>query len=267
MKDRGPLDTDVRIIRLPGIHHDANAVIFAGRDSTILVDAGTTWYQMLQTERITGHLGDGNNLDRILLTSRRYPFSGGAKHISQTFGEIPIGIHSDAISVMETGDFYSTWANRYDSDMPSTACESVSQGDVFPLGDGELFALSLPGHCTDGMGYFEKERGVLVTGAVLPRADNPCRWDMPGGSLPELITSLKTIHDLSPSSIVPARGPTIKGEDRIDEVLNQHLNFLEDCQQNEGTPPRSWPRPARTAYFLVSDPPWALLEKEISSEN
>jgi len=257
----------VRIIRLPGIHHDANAVIFSGSDSSILIDAGTTWYQMLQVERISGHLGEGKNLERILLTSRRYPFSGGAKHISETYGGIPIGIHADAISVMETGDFYSTWANRYDSDMPSTKCEPVLQGDVFPLGDGEVYAISLPGHCTDGMGYFEKERGVLVAGAVLPRADTPCRWDMPGGCLPELITSLKTIHDLAPSSIVPARGPTIKGSDRIDEVLNQHLNFLEECQQNDGNVPRSWPRPARTAYFLVSDPPWPLLEKEVSSED
>ena len=115
------------------------------------------------------------------------------------------------------------------------------------------------------MGYFEAERGVLVTGAVLPRADTPCRWDMPGGSLPELISSLKTIHDLAPSSIVPARGPMIKGSERIDEVLNQHLNFLEACQSNDGEAPRSWPRPARTAYFLVSEPPWPLIEIEKSS--
>jgi glyoxylase-like metal-dependent hydrolase (beta-lactamase superfamily II) len=257
----------VRIIRLPGIHHDANAVIFSGSDSAILVDSGTTWYQALQVERIEGHLGDGKTLERIFLTSRRYPFSGAANHISKAHGEIPIHIHSDAISVMETGDFYSTWANRYDSDMPSTKCEAICQGDSYSLGDGELVALSLPGHCPDGMGYFEKERGVLVTGAILPRADNPCRWDMPGGSLPELIASLKTVHDLSPNSIVPARGPTIKGRDRIDEVLNQHLSFLEQCEQNAGTAPRSWPRPARTAYYLVSDPPWPLVEKESSGQD
>ena len=89
------------------------------------------------------------------------------------------------------------------------------------------------------MGYFEKQRGVLVAGAVLPRADTPCRWDMPGGSLPELITSLETIHDLAPKSIVPARGPTIKGVERIDEVLSQHLIFLEECQDNDGQVPEA----------------------------
>lgn len=256
----------MRIIRLPGIHHDANCVVFSGSDSNILVDAGTTWYQMLQVERISGHLNKSEDvtqtLDRILLTCRRYPFAGGAKHISEQNGKVPIHIHQDAISVLETGDFYSTWANRYDSDMPSTECEPISQGDSFDLGDGEIVAISLPGHCSDGMGYFEKERGVLVSGPVLPRADSPSRWDMPGGSLPELVTSLETINDLSPKSIVPARGPTIKGYDRISEVLNQHLTFYEECLDNDGSAPRSWPRPARTAYFLTSEPPWPLLEKE-----
>ena len=242
----------MRIIRLPGIHHDANAVIFAGNESSILVDAGTTWYQMLQVERISGHLGE-RKLSRILLTSRRYPFSGAAKYISENNGDIPIHIHEDAISVLQTGDFYSTWANRYDSDMPSTDCTQVTQGDQFNLGDGSITAISLPGHCTDGMGYFEVEREVLCTGA-----------DMPGGSLPELISSLNTINDLSPNSIVPARGPAIRGKDRIDEVINQHLTFLENCQDDDGLVPRSWPRPARTAYFLVSEPPWPLLEKESS---
>ncbi len=253
----------MRIIRLPGIHHDANAVIFAGNESSVLVDAGTTWYQMLQVERISGHLGE-RKLSKILLTSRRYPFSGAAKYISENNGNIPIHIHEDAISVLQTGDFYSTWANRYDSDMPSTDCVQVTQGDQFNLGDGSITALSLPGHCTDGMGYFEVEREVLCTGAVLPRADTPSRWDMPGGSLPELISSLNAIHDLSPKSIVPARGPAIRGRERIDEVINQHLTFLENCQDDDGQVPRSWPRPARTAYFLVSEPPWPLLEKESS---
>ncbi len=255
----------VRIVRLPGIHHDSNAVLFIGSDSTILVDTGTTWYQMLQVERIIGHVPD-KNMQRILLTSRRYPFAGASSYISKEMGNIPIHIHPSAISVMETGDFYSTWANRYDSDMPSTECLSVQQGEIFELGDGSLTAISLPGHCTDGMGYFEADRGVLVPGAVIPRADNPSRWDLPGGNLAELIESLKVIHELAPSNIVPSRGPSIKGEEHIDQIINRHLEFFESCVDNGGDPPKSWPRPARTSYFLVPDVPWPLLEKE-SSDN
>jgi glyoxylase-like metal-dependent hydrolase (beta-lactamase superfamily II) len=259
----GPLGRRVRITRLPGIHHDANAVIMVGSKSSIMVDTGTTWYQMLQLERLAGHLGS-TKLERILLTSRRFPFCGAAGHISQVHGDIPIHIHPSAISAMDTGDFFTTWANRYDSDMPSTKCEPVVQGEVFEMGDGVITTLSLPGHTTDGMGYFEAARGILVAGSVLPRADSPSRWDMPGGCLPELIDSLKIIHDLSCENIVPARGPTIKGRDHIDEILNRHLEFFEDISDQNGKVPRSWPRPARTAYFLTPPEPWPLDEIEFS---
>ena len=205
----------MRIIRLPGIHHDANCVVFSGSDSNVLVDAGTTWYQMLQVERISGHLNKSEetnqSLDRILLTCRRYPFAGGAKHISEENGKVPIHIHQDAISVLETGDFYSTWANRYDSDMPSTECEPISQGDSFDLGDGEIVAISLPGHCSDGMGYFEKERGVLVSGPVLPRADSPSRWDMPVEACLNWFLHLETIIDLSPKKYSSCERPHNQG--------------------------------------------------------
>ena len=67
---------------------------------------------------------------------------------------------------------------------------------------------------------------------------------------------------LEPTSIVPSRGPAIRGDQRIDEVVSQHLSFLEECQDNDGLVPRSWPRPARTAYFLTSEPPWPQKEVE-----
>ena len=48
----------MRIVRLPGIHHDANAVLLMGAKEAILIDAGTAWYQLLQQERIVGQLGE-----------------------------------------------------------------------------------------------------------------------------------------------------------------------------------------------------------------
>ena len=62
----------MRIVRLPGIHHDSNVVLALGSLGNILIDAGTSWYQTLQVERIKGIIGD-QSLDRVLLTSRRYP--------------------------------------------------------------------------------------------------------------------------------------------------------------------------------------------------
>ena len=85
----------MRVLRLPAIHHDTNLVVIEGSIGNLLIDAGTSWYQGLQVERIKGVLGEKANLDRILLTSKRYPCSGGAKHLSESFANCEVGIHAD----------------------------------------------------------------------------------------------------------------------------------------------------------------------------
>ena len=178
----------MNVVRLPGIHHDGNVVLVAGSLGNLLINAGTSWYQVLQVERITGQLGE-QPLDRILLTSRRFPVSGGASHVSAAFGDVPIHIHSDGQAALETGDFFTTWANRYDSDMPRTLTEPLSEDDVFSMGDGEVVPVHLPGHTSDGMGFHIPHLSTLVVGALLPRADRPTRWDLPGGSLVDVVAS------------------------------------------------------------------------------
>ena len=34
---------DMRVLRLPAIHHDANLVVVGGSVGTLLIDAGTSW--------------------------------------------------------------------------------------------------------------------------------------------------------------------------------------------------------------------------------
>ena len=194
----------MKVVRLPGIHHDGNVVLVSGSLGHLLINAGTSWYQALQVERITGQLGE-EKLDRILLTSRRFPVSGGAAHVSKAFDDVPVHIPSAGQAALETGDFFTTWANRYDSDMPRTRTEPLTEGDVFPMGVGEVLPVHLPGHTSDGMGFHLPHLSTLVVGALLPRADRPTRWDLPGGSLMDIISSFKRMKRLEVTSIVHSR--------------------------------------------------------------
>ena len=142
---------DMRVLRLPAIHHDANLVVVGGSVGTLLIDAGTSWYQGLQVERVKGLLATGETLDRILLTSKRYPCSGGAKHLSESFLDCLVHVHPQGQAALETGDFFTTWANRFDSDMPPIQTQAVTDGEVFALGDGQVESLALPGHTLDGL--------------------------------------------------------------------------------------------------------------------
>jgi len=251
----------VKVTRLPGIHHDGNIVLVSGSLGHVLIDAGTSWYQSLQVERVQGLLDDAVP-DRLLLTSRRFPVSGGACHLSTSFHGMPVHIHPDGQAALETGDFFTTWANRYDSDMPRTSTNPVLDREVFPLGEGEIQALALPGHASDGMGYHIPHLSTLVVGALLPRADRPTRWDLPGGSLMDIISSFKVMKALGLRSIVPLQGPAIRGASHVMDVLDRHLAFFEEAAGNDGQPPSSWQRPAPTALWLTPPSPWPLEEQE-----
>lgn len=261
LQDRPANGWCMKVVRLPGIHHDGNVVLVSGALGHLLINAGTSWYQALQVERITGQLGE-HRLDRILLTSRRFPVSGGAAHVAAAFDGVPVHIHADGQAALANGDFFTTWANRYDSDMPRTATESLSEDDVFPMGDGEVIPLHLPGHASEGMGFHIPHLSTLVVGALLPRADRPTRWDLPGGSLMDIIDSIKRMKRLNVSSLVPLQGPAIRGVEHVQDVLDRHLAFFEEAAENDGNPPSSWDRPAPTAVWLTPRTPWPLEEQE-----
>ena len=261
LQDRPANGWCMKVVRLPGIHHDGNVVLVSGALGHLIINAGTSWYQALQVERITGQLGE-RRLDRILLTSRRFPVSGGAAHVAAAFDGVPIHIHPDGQAALANGDFFTTWANRYDSDMPQTPTEGLSEDDVFPMGDGEVIPLHLPGHASEGMGFHIPHLSTLVVGALLPRADRPTRWDLPGGSLLDIIDSIKRMKRLNVSSLVPLQGPAIRGVEHVQDVLDRHLAFFEEAAQNDGNPPSSWDRPAPTAVWLTPRTPWPLEEQE-----
>ncbi len=256
----------MRIVRLPGVHHDSNIVLVIGTLGCVIIDSGTSWYQALQLERIQGILADHDDensvVDRILLTSRRFPCSGGANFLSSEFKNCPIHIHTEGQSSLETGDFFTTWANRFDSDMPITTTQSVSDGEVFVLGNGQICAMSLPGHSTDNMAYYMPEKSLLIAGLLIPRADRPTRWDMPTGCLPDLIHSLQRLKKLNLDTIIPLQGPAIKGKQHVSEVINRHVDFFQECVGRDGKAPKSWARPAQTALWLTPHPPWPLVERE-----
>ena len=256
----------MRMTRLPGIHHDANCVVVQGEASVLLIDAGTSWYQALQIERILGLLSDDVRPEHLLLTSRRYPFSGAAAHFVEQWPDLRVHVGEAGVSALETGDFFSTWANRYDSDMPSVQAEPIADGDLIALGDGGVQAMALPGHAPEGLGYLVEDRSTAVVGAALPRADLPARLDLPGSSLLEHVESLKRLGSLELDALVPMRGPAIRGQQHVKDVLSRHVAHFEQVLDDEGRRPRGWARPAPSALWMTPRDPWPLEEREQPTE-
>lgn len=252
----------MRIVRLPGIHHDANAVLLMGKREAILIDSGTAWYQLLQQERIAGQLGDEVNLREIILTSRRYPFSGGSASIAERFDDVPIKVHPSATSSLATGDFFTTWANRYDSDMPIINAVELNIGQRIELGDELIEIIEAPGPSSCNLVVHIPSAKTVIVGALLPRADRPMRWDVPTGNLIDGKSSLEYVKTLDAEKLIPMHGPSIKGVEHISETIDRHITALQDIIENQGVLPRSWPKPAHTSLWHEPVPSWPRKEQE-----
>ena len=155
----------MRIVRLPGIPRFKHSV---GHRTLgcIIIDAGTSWYQSLQVERIQGILADNDvkNQQLWILLLWRFPCSGGANFLSSEFNKCPY-IHGGPI-ITGNGGFFTTWANRFDSDMPNITTQSVSDGEVFVL-EMDKFALSYQDTLRI-IWHIVPEKSLVIAGLLIP---------------------------------------------------------------------------------------------------
>ena len=241
----------MRFLRLPGIHHDSAALVVEDAGEAIVIDPGTSWYQVLIAARVETLVSSVPN--HIWLTHRHFEVAGAARYLSETW-KATIHAHTSAESSLSIGERLTTNARSFDSEMPNIEIEACSGGDVFTVGDAEFEVLHLPGHTSCGIGFYMPSRRLLVSGGVVPSGDRLARWDMPTGSLDELINSLKVIRDLDLELLVPNIGESIEGED-VELVLNSHIELIEGAKQVQGQRPEGWPTPAATCSYLT--PPTA----------
>ncbi len=100
----------MRVVRLPGIHHDASCILVSGENETVVVDPGTSWYQANVIERIDAKLDGQPAISKVLLTHRHYDTAGATRHLADYWGA-SCHIHSDGVNALRGGDLFTTWAS------------------------------------------------------------------------------------------------------------------------------------------------------------
>lgn len=92
----------------------------------------------------------------------------------------------------------------------------LEQGDIIKIGNGELKVLHVPGHSRGSIALYDEADGFLISGDAL-FANSIGRTDLPGGSMPVLLDSIKSrLLTLPDDTIVyPGHGPaTTIGRER-----------------------------------------------------
>ena len=219
-----------------------------------MIDCGTSWHQVNVEQRIVSKMESLPDIEAILLTHRHYDTAGAANFLSEKF-QAPILIHPAATNSLLSNDQLTTWASRYDSDMPETQTIPLTDGWEMNLGGGTIKSIPTPGHTSCHCSFIIPELSIIFTGDLIPSPDYPGRTDLPTGNIPQMLDSLNKIISLNPDVIVPSRGNTIRGKE-VDFVLKKHRDFFALLIENKGELPADWPKPAPTCMWWTPSPIW-----------
>jgi len=78
----------------------------------------------------------------------------------------------------------------------------IEEGDLLPLG---FKAISTPGHTPGSLCFYQEKEKVLFSGDTLFQGSIG-RTDMPSGSFPDLLTSLRRISEIKEALVLPGHG-------------------------------------------------------------
>ncbi len=161
---------------------------------------------------------DAGNLPRFLTEQKLNPVAlvfthghvdhiGGVGAVRRKFPEMKVYIHKlDAEMLTEPGANLSGMSGMPFRTEPEDV--SLAEGDVVDEAGIQLLVLHTPGHTPGGICLYSKQDGVAFVGDTL-FADSVGRTDFPGGSMSQLVSSIKeklfTLPD--ETKVYPGHGP------------------------------------------------------------
>ena len=168
----------------------------------LLVDAG------LGADKLIKFLQEHKlNPVAVVLTHGHIDHIAGVAALRAEFLDIKVHIHKlDAEMLTEPNINLSAMAGAAFITEPEDV--SLKERDVIDLAGVKLLVLHTPGHTPGGISLYSKEDGVAFVGDTL-FADSIGRTDFPGGSMSQLLTSVREKLFTLPeeTKVYPGHGP------------------------------------------------------------
>ena len=169
----------------------------------LIIDTG------LEVGELIDFLGEHKlNPVAILLTHGHVDHTKGITELRKSFPNIKVYVHkSDAKMLTETTDNLSSWTEKPFSTEPADF--SLEEANTIELAGIKLEVIHTPGHTPGGTCLYSTDEGIVFSGDTL-FADSVGRTDMPGGSMGQLIKSIKEkLLTLPDETVVhPGHGPS-----------------------------------------------------------
>lgn len=178
-----------------------------------IIDAGN--YFPEETEEIIGFIEE-NKLrpTKLINTHCHLDHVFGNKVLAEKY-DLPLHLHAGELKVLE---YAPTLGLMYQVPFDNYMGEYVflKEGEQLRLGEDVLEILYTPGHSPASISFYHAGQGILLSGDVLFQGSIG-RYDLPGGNLETLLSSIHTqLLTLPDETIVyPGHGPsTTIGEER-----------------------------------------------------
>ena len=199
----------MKVHYLAGVGYDSNVYLLEDEDP-IVVDTGTGMYADTILEELS-RIVPLRKVGRIVLTHCHYDHLGGAAEFQKATGA-RVYLHEVEATPIMAGDMSLAISDMFGQKLRELDIEPLKTGQKLKCGSSELEVLHTPGHSPGSVVLHEKESRSAVVGDTVFCDGGVGRWDLPGGDLGQLISSLKRLGELGLKNMYPGHGPYAEGD-------------------------------------------------------
>jgi len=199
----------MKVHYIAGLGYDSNVYLLEDEDP-IVVDTGTGMYSDSTLETVS-RIVPLRKVGRIVLTHCHYDHLGGAAAFQKATGGRIYLHEAEAVPIM-SGDSSLAITEMFGEKPRQLDLEPLETGQKLKCGSAELEVLHTPGHSPGSIVLHDQKSGSAVVGDTVFCDGGVGRWDLPGGDLGQLISSLKRLEKLGLRNMYPGHGSYAEGD-------------------------------------------------------
>jgi len=212
----------MKVRYIPGVGYDSN-VYLLGEEDPIVVDTGTGAYADTVLEELSRAV-PLRKVARIVLTHSHYDHIGGAAAFQRATGG-RIYLHEQEARPILGGDYSLTLSTMFGAALRKLDIEPLKTGQRLRCGPDELEVLHTPGHSPGSIVLHDMKGRTAAVGDTVFCDGGVGRWDLPGGDLDKLQSSVKAVASLGLKNMYPGHGSYAEGD--APEHLRLAIGYLE----------------------------------------
>jgi hydroxyacylglutathione hydrolase len=199
----------MKVHYIAGVAYDSNVYLLED-DDPVVVDSGTGMHVDSTLEEI-GRIVPLRSIGRIVLTHSHYDHIGGAEAMAKATGA-KLYLHEAEAEPLQAGDMSLTVSRMFGKGVGDIDVEPLEEGQRIRCGSSELEVIHTPGHSPGSIALLDRQAEAALVGDTVFCDGGVGRWDLPGGDLAKLRSSLNRLRTLGLKSMYPGHGSYADGD-------------------------------------------------------